>query len=66
MIRLRTSPNDIMRWLGAGPLRRSDNLRLPSPKKAHRARALWEGVERGRIATVNATDSSDGGDDHAA
>ena len=50
MNRIHTSPNDIMRWLGIGPLRRSDNLRLPSPEKAHRARVLWEGVERGRIA----------------
>ncbi len=74
MIRLRTSPNDIMRWLGIGPLRRrkglvdirSDNLRLPSPEKARHARALLEGVESGRIATVNATAPwIDGGDDAA-
>ena len=64
MNRLRTSPNDIMRWLGIGPLRRSDNLRLTSPKKASLARFLWEGVESGRIATVNATAPRiDGGDD---
>ena len=66
MNRIRTSPNDIMRWLGIGPLRRSDNLRLPSPEKAHQARVLWEGVERGRIAAANATAPCiDGGDDAA-
>ncbi len=64
MTRLRTSPNDIMRWIGIGPLRRrrglieirSDNLRLPSPEKARQARLLLEGVESGRIATANATE----------
>ena len=64
MNRIRTSPNDIMRWLGTGPLRRSDNLRMPSPEKAHAARVLWESVERGKIATANATAPRiDGGDD---
>ena len=63
MNRIRTSPADIIRWLGFGPLSRSDNLRLPSPEKARRARVLWEVVESGRIARANATDSSDGGND---
>ncbi len=63
MTRLRTSPTEIMRWLGIGPLRRSDNLRLPSPEKARKARILWES---GRIATANATAPwIDGGDDAA-
>ena len=66
MNRIRTSPAEIIRWLGFGPLRRSDNLRLPSPEKAHQARVLWEGVESGRIATDNATAPwIDGGDDAA-
>ncbi len=66
MTHLRTSPNDLYRWLGIGPLRRSDNLRLPDPKKARQARILLEGMERGRIATVNATAPwKDGGDDAA-
>ncbi len=44
MTRLRTSPNEILDWIGAAALRRSDNLRLPSPAKAHQARVLWECV----------------------
>ena len=62
MIRIRTSPTDIIRWIGFGPLSRSDNLRMPSPEKARLARILWESVERRRIATSLWID---GGDDAA-
>ena len=63
MNRIRTSPAEIISWLGFGALCRSDNLRMPGPEKATQARVLWEVVESGKIATVNATDSSNGGDD---
>ena len=41
MTRLLTSAVAIYRWLGIGPLRRSDNLKLPDPVKARKARLYW-------------------------
>jgi hypothetical protein len=41
MGQLKTSPNDIMRWLGIKPIRNSDNLAIPGRVKVMRARILW-------------------------
>ncbi len=60
MTHLRTSANDLYRWLGIGALRRSDNLRLPSPRKAAEARRMWTDHVRWLEREV------DGGDNDAA
>lgn len=41
MPELKTSPNDIMRWLGIKAIRNSDNLKIPGRVKAMRARIFW-------------------------
>ncbi len=63
MTRLRTSANELYGWLGVAALRRSDNLRLPDPRKAADARRIWEKLILGSDTD---DDTDDGGDDHAA
>ena len=51
MTGLQTSAPSIYRWLGAGPLRNSDNLKLPGPAKGRLARIYWNVFELDEIET---------------
>jgi len=63
MSRLKTSPNEIMRWLGVSAIRRSEDLKPVDPRKARMARILWgDGGVKGREPGP----WIDGGDDDAA
>ena len=59
MTRLLTSAKSLRRWIGIGPLHRSDNLKIPSPEKARWARRLWEDLKFADIPLI-------GGDDDVA
>ena len=57
---LKTSPNEIMRWLGVAAIRNSNNLKLPDPRKARLARMLWG---NGALKAPALWPWTDGGDD---
>ncbi len=62
MIRLHTSPTEIMRWLGVAALHNSDNLKpLKDDAAAKKLRVWW----RGERQTMQQAPEEGGGDDAA-